>query len=282
MYLFCLVQQAQEDLHAKYKEMEKELKLYKEKEAALAAPPVLSAPPKVVPSAPPQVVAPPKVVSSAPSIPPAGLLQEDSLASSALPGESLDGSFANAKAVVEKCFVITGKKKDAQAKRKIAISNVFRNRSFALDGAAVAQEMLKLAGGFGDEIIGQMGMYLTGKQRKAEQDANESVPIDQIVRDERKSQNAVVDRHLQKVVDETPDLDSLELPELRDGVWPVDVLLLNVPFRTIVTAARGGFSAKSGLNTHAVSRSWIANGFVRFEEIKVYTYKLFSFCIVLR
>jgi hypothetical protein len=127
-----------------------------------------------------------------------------------------------------------------------------------------------------------MGMYLTGKQRKAEQDANESVPIDQIVRDERKSQNAVVDRHLQKVVDETPDLDSLELPELRDGVWPVDVLLLNVPFRTIVTAARGGFSAKSGLNTHAVSRSWIANGFVRFEEIKVYTYTLFYFCIVLR
>ena len=274
MYLFCLVQQAQEDLHAKYKEMEKELKLYKEKEAALAAPPVLSAPPKVVPSAPPQVVAPPKVVSSAPSIPPAGLLQEDSLASSALPGESLDGSFANAKAVVEKCFVITGKKKDAQAKRKIAISNVFRNRSFALDGAAVAQEMLKLAGGF--------GMYLTGKQRKAEQDANESVPIDQIVRDERKSQNAVIDRQLQKVVDETVDLKSLELPELRDGVWPLDVLLLNVPFRTIVTAARGGFRAKSGLNTHAVSRSWIANGFVRFEEIKVYTYTLFYFCIVLR
>ena len=119
MYLFCLVQQAQEDLHAKYKEMEKELKLYKEKEAALPAPPVLSAPPKVVPSAPPQVVAPPKVVSSAPSIPPAGLLQEDSLASSALPGESLDGSLANAKAVVEKCFVITGKKRTRRPKGRL-------------------------------------------------------------------------------------------------------------------------------------------------------------------
>jgi hypothetical protein len=151
-----------------------------------------------------------------------------------------------------------------------------------LDGAAVAQVMLKVAGGFSDDIIGQIGIYLVGKQRKSEQDANESVPIDQIVRDERKSQNAVVDRHLQKVVDETADLKSLELPELRDGVWPVEVLLLNVVFQTIVTAARGGFSVKSGLNTHTVSRSWIANGFVRFEEIKVYTYTLFSFCIVLR
>ncbi len=35
MYLFCLVRQAQEDLHAKCKKMENELaKLYKEKEAA--------------------------------------------------------------------------------------------------------------------------------------------------------------------------------------------------------------------------------------------------------
>jgi hypothetical protein len=183
---------------------------------------------------------------------------------------------------VETFFLITGRKKEAQARRKIAISNVFRNCSFAVDGTAVAQELLKRAGGFSDDIIAQVGIYLNGKPRKAEQDANESVPIDQIVRDERKSQNAVIDRQLQKVVDETADLKSLELPELRDGVWPLDVLLLNVPFRTIVTAARGGFSAKSGLNTHVVSRSWIANGFVRFEEIKVYTYTLFYFCIVLR
>jgi hypothetical protein len=87
MYLFCLVRQAQEEPQTKCKEMEKELKLYKEREAALVAPPVLYAPPKVVPSAPPKVVAMPKVVSPAPSIPPAGLLQEDSLASSALRGE---------------------------------------------------------------------------------------------------------------------------------------------------------------------------------------------------
>ncbi len=81
---------------------------------------------------------------------------------------------------------------------------------------------------------------------------------------------AVVDGHLQKLVDETVDLDLLKLPESRDGAWPVEVLLLNVVFQTIVTAARVGFKVKSGLNTHVVSRSWIATGFVRFEEFKVY------------
>ena len=182
MYLFCLVQQAEEDLQAKYKEMEKELKLYKEKEAALAAPPVLSAPPKVVPSAPPQVVAPPKVVSPAPSIPPAGLLQENSLASSALPGESL----GKAKKFVEETFVnVTGK--DQQSIRRRLISRSFRDQSYAIEGGSVVKYALTSTGEFGNEIVDQLAKYWDGKEAK------KTCDIDQLVRDQRKRENVVVD-----------------------------------------------------------------------------------------
>ena len=261
MYLFCLVQQAQEDLHAKYKEMEKELKLYKEKEAALAAPPVLSAPPKVVPSAPPQVVAPPKVVSPAPSIPPAGLLQKNSLASSALPGESL----GKAKKFVEETFVnVTGK--DQQSIRRRLISRSFRDQSYAIEGGSVVKYALTSTGEFGNEIVDQMAKYWDGKEAK------KTCDIDQLVRDQRKRENVVVDGRLQQLVDATEDGNSLELPAVRAGSWPLEGLLVNRVFQTIVGAARDGFQVKSGLNTDVVSRSWIANGIVRFEEIKVYAF----------
>ncbi len=67
------------------------------------------------------------------------------------------------------------------------------------------------------------------------------LPIDQIDRDIRKSENTVVDRRLQKLLDDTEALDSLELPELRAGSWPVEVLLVDAVFQTIVTAASDGF-----------------------------------------
>ncbi len=56
LYLCLMVRQAQENLHAKYKEMEKELAKYKESVAAFPA----------TPPTPNQVVPTPKVVSSRP------------------------------------------------------------------------------------------------------------------------------------------------------------------------------------------------------------------------
>ncbi len=111
-----------------------------------------------------------------------------------------------AKTVVGKYFVIAGNKKEAQAERRASISNIFRTHSYALDGVAVAQEMLKSAGEFDADIIGQLGIALGGKQRKRDQDAKLCLSIDQIVRDIRKSENAVVDRRLQKLLDDTEDL----------------------------------------------------------------------------
>jgi hypothetical protein len=163
---------------------------------------------------------------------------------------------------------------------RASISNIFRAHSYALDGPAVPQEMLKSAGEFEDDIIGQVGIYLGGKQRKLDQEAKLCSPIDQIVRDIRKSENAVVDRRLQKLFDDTEDLDSLELPELRAGSWPVEVLLVEAVFQTIVTAARDGFQVKSGLNTPVVSRSWIANGFVRFEELRYTLFFLYNTSLI--
>jgi hypothetical protein len=171
MHLFSLVRQVHEDVEdmaAQFQKLTKEFAAYKETkrltckemEKELAPPSDQVAPPSDQVSAAPKMV-----VRSAP------FEEVESSTSS-------HGSSAKAKAVVEKCFSITGKKMEAQAKSKMAISNVFRDCSFALDGAAVAQEMLKLAGGFSDDITGEIGIYLSGKQRKAEQDAHESVPID--------------------------------------------------------------------------------------------------------
>jgi hypothetical protein len=270
MYLFCLVRQTQEDLQAKCKEMEKELtKLYKEREAALAAPPVPtqvvpkvpSAPPKVVPSALPKVVAPPKVVSPEPSIPPAGLLQEDSLASSALSEESL----GKAKTFVEANFVkVAGK--EQQSKRRRLISRTFRAQSYAIDGESLVKWTLTSTGEFGNEIVDQMAKYWDGKAAKSACD------LDQLVRDQRKAANVVVDVRLQHLFDDTEDHNSLELPAVRADSWPLEGLLVNPVFQAVVAAARDGFQVKSGLNTDVVSRSWIANGFVRFEEFKVYAF----------
>jgi hypothetical protein len=265
-YVFvCLVRQVQEDLQAKYKEMEKELKLYKEREAAAlykeseaasAAPPV-HAPvfPKVVPSAPPKVVAsaPPKV--AAPSIPPAGLVQEDS---SALSAES----FEKAKTLVQEKFVkVAGK--DQQAQRRILISRTFRADSYAIDGLHLVKSTLISAGEFDKVTVDQVAKYWDDKVMKRAFD------FDQLVRDQRKAENVVVDGRLQQLINDTEDGNLLVLPDMRAGSWPLEGLLVNPVFRTIVTAARDGFQVKSGLNAYVVSRSWIANGFVRFEEFKV-------------
>ncbi len=166
---------------------------------------------------------------------------------------------------MEENFVnVTGKEQPSKWRR--LISRTFQDQSYAIDGLSLVKRTLTSTGEFGNDIVDQMARYWDGKE------ATKACDIDQLVRDQRKAENVVVDGRLQHLFDDTEDGNSLELPAVRAGSWPLEGLLVNRVFQTIVAAARDGFQVQSGLNPEVVSRSWIANGIVRFEKFKVYAF----------
>ncbi len=160
MYFFSSVRQAQKDLHAKYKEIEKELAKYKEREAAFLAtppPPNRVVPsPKVVSAAPKVVVpsAPPKVVPSAPTRPePLGSLEKPHSSTSS------EGRRARWEKRRRSWKIILSSREN---KRKRKGGRPFLTSFGSSPTRSMAQpsrkRCLKSAGAFGDGIIGQIGI----------------------------------------------------------------------------------------------------------------------------